>query len=80
MQLDADREESRYVGEYDEPDDDYGDDDAPDEQTWVPDDSAAYWRRRFLILGGGVAALGLCAWLFPGAHQPTARQVAAARA
>jgi hypothetical protein len=38
-------------------------------------DVAAYWRRRFLILCGGVAALGVCAWLLPGAHDsgsPTA--------
>lgn len=42
-------------------------------------DVAAYWRRRFLILCGGVAALGVCAWLLPGAHDP-ARPTAAASA
>ena len=45
-----------------------------------PDDQRAYWRRRFLILGGGVAALGVCAWLFPGANQGSARTAAAVRA
>ena len=40
----------------------------------------AYWRRRFFILCGGVVALGTCAWLFPAAHQPSAREVAATRA
>jgi hypothetical protein len=80
MRMDADREESGYDGHYDVPDDDYGYDDAPDEREWGPDDSGAYWRRRFLILCGGVAALGVCAWLFPGAHHPTAQAAAAARA
>ena len=78
MRLDADCEESRD-GEYDRPDDDYGYRDAADQQAWAPDDSAAYWRRRFLVLCGGVAALGLCAWLFPGAHQPSAHEAAAAK-
>ena len=45
-----------------------------------PGDDRAYWRRRFFILCGGVIALGVCAWLFPGAHQPSAREVAATRA
>jgi hypothetical protein len=44
------------------------------------DDDRAYWRRRFVILCGGVVALGVCAWLFPGAHTPSAHQVAATRA
>jgi hypothetical protein len=43
-------------------------------------DPNAYWRRRFFILGGGVAVLGLCAWLFPGAHQAAPRASATARA
>lgn len=47
---------------------------------WEPDNERAYWRRRFFILCGGVVALGVCAWLFPGAHQPPASAVAAARA
>jgi hypothetical protein len=65
----ADRDEKGYV------DDEY---DAPDEDTWDDTgDSTAYWRRRFLILCGGVAALGVCAWLFPGAHHPQARSAAA---
>lgn len=42
-------------------------------------DSRAYWRRRFFILCGGVLALGACAWLFPGAHQPSASSAAATR-
>lgn len=46
---------------------------------WRPADATAYWRRRFFILCGGVAALGLCAWLFPGAHQ-AGQPSAAARA
>jgi hypothetical protein len=45
-----------------------------DEQ--VRPDDRAYWRRRFLILCGGVAALGVCAWLFPGAHQPSKHEAA----
>jgi hypothetical protein len=55
-----------------------GDDyDAPDDGVWDLDDSRAYWRRRFFILCGGVVALGLCAWFFPGAHHPPARASAA---
>ncbi len=42
-------------------------------------DPNAYWRRRFFILGGGVAALGLCAWLLPGGH-PAAGTSAIAQA
>jgi hypothetical protein len=54
--------------------------DAADDQSWDTDDGRTYWRRRFLILCGGVAALGVCAWLFPGASQPSAHEVAATRA
>jgi len=43
-------------------------------------DDRAFWRRRFLILCAGVIALGVCAWMFPGAHQPSARTAAATRA
>ena len=41
-------------------------------------DPSAYWRRRFFILAAGIVALGLCAWLIPGAHH-SARTDAAAR-
>jgi hypothetical protein len=71
MIRDAEHDEMGY-GE-----DAYG---APDEETWDLGDSRAYWRRRFLILCGGVAALGVCAWLFPGAHHSQARPSAAASA
>ena len=43
-------------------------------------DPSAYWRRRFFILGGGVAVLGLCAWLFPGGHSAPPRASATAQA
>lgn len=48
-------------------------------------DSASYWRRRFLILAGGLLILGLCAWLIPGGHtagttSAASRQSAAALA
>jgi hypothetical protein len=62
MQIDADRDEMGYGDDYDVPS--Y---DAPDEDTRDLADSRAYWRRRFMILCGGVAALGVCAWLLPGA-------------
>jgi len=52
---------------------------APDDRAAV-DDHNAYWRRRFFILGGGVAVLGLCAWLFPGAHSAAPRESATAQA
>ena len=42
--------------------------DAPDDLADLEDDPNAYWRRRFIILAGGIAALGLCVWLFPGAR------------
>lgn len=50
-----------------------------DEERYLGADRA-YWRRRFFILCGGVAALGVCAWLFPAAHQPSSQQKAAASA
>jgi hypothetical protein len=74
--MDSDRDEAEYGGDYYYPPDD---DDAPEEGRRVPDDGT-YWRRRFLILCGGVAALGACAWLFPAAHQPSARASADASA
>jgi hypothetical protein len=58
-----------------------GDDyDASQDEVRQPDDDRAYWRRRFLILAGGVVALGVCAWLFPAAHKPSAQEAAATRA
>lgn len=42
-----------------------------------PGDPNAYWRRRFAILAGGIVALGLCAWLFPGGHQASRPSAAA---
>jgi hypothetical protein len=73
MQIDADRDEMGYGADYDVPN--Y---DAPDEDSWDLADSRAYWRRRFIILCGGVAALGVCAWLLPGAHSSSSRPSAAA--
>jgi hypothetical protein len=43
-------------------------------------DPNAYWRRRFFILGGGIAVVGLCVWLFPGADHATAHTTATANA
>lgn len=37
------------------------------DDNWVPD-PAAYWRRRFFILGGGIAAIAVLAWQFTPAH------------
>jgi hypothetical protein len=54
--------------------------DASGDEVWDRRDDRAYWRRRFFILCGGVVALGACAWLFPAAHQPSAREMAATRA
>lgn len=65
--------------EYDENDEGDGDG-APGGDGQPPADEQAYWRRRFLILCGGVAALGVSAWLFPGAHQQSAASAAAVRA
>jgi hypothetical protein len=46
-----------------------------------PDDPDAYWRRRFFILGGGLAVLMLLAWLFgSGGPSRQASQAAAAHA
>ena len=55
------------------------DDDAPHD-LGAAGDPNAYWRRRFFILGGGVAVLGLCAWLFPGGHPAAPRASATAQA
>jgi hypothetical protein len=43
-------------------------------------DPDAYWRRRFFILGGGIVVVGLCVWLFPGAHHAAPRTSATASA
>ncbi|MGH3166692.1 MAG: hypothetical protein ACRDN0_12475, partial [Trebonia sp.] len=46
-----------------------------------PPDPEAYWRRRFIILGGGLSALMLAAWAFgSGGPSPAASRTAAARA
>jgi hypothetical protein len=58
---------------------DRGDDDARHDLRAVQDPNA-YWRRRFFILGGGVAVLGVCAWLFPGGHPAAPRASAIAQA
>jgi hypothetical protein len=68
MWMDSDRDED---GE--------GDYDARPELGGAGDPNA-YWRRRFLILGGGIAVVGLCVWLFPGGHPATPRASATARA
>jgi hypothetical protein len=56
-----------------------GDHGAPPGRGAVRDPNV-YWRRRFFILGGGVAVLGLCALLFPGGHPAAARTSASAQA
>jgi hypothetical protein len=51
-------------------DEEFDDDsDTSDEGAWDLTDHGAYWRRRFFILCAGVVALGICAWLLPGARQ-----------
>ena len=59
--------------------------DGEDDYDATPDlgaarDPNAYWRRRFFILGGGIAVVGLCVWLFPGGHHAAPRTSATARA
>ena len=54
--------------------------DAPDDFIDQEDDPDAYWRRRFIILAGGIAALGLCVWLFPGGRPAAAHPPAGASA
>lgn len=70
MQMDADSYEEASEDDYD----------GSQDQTWDADRDRAFWRRRFLILCAGVVALGVCAWMLPGAHQPSAKTVAATRA
>jgi len=43
-------------------------------------DPDAYWRRRFFVLGGGIAVVGACVWLFPGPHHAAPHASATARA
>jgi len=75
MWMDSDREDDELEGYYYEPahdpdrDPDYQPEYVPARRPKEkPGDPAAYWRRRFVILAGGIAALGLCAWLIPGGH------------
>jgi hypothetical protein len=61
------------------------DEDGEDNDDAAPDlgavrDPNAYWRRRFFILGGGIVVVGLCVWLFPGAHRAAPGASAAAQA
>lgn len=70
MWMDADSDEAGHGRDHD----------AADAQARSVDDGRTYWRRRFFILCAGVVALGVCAWLFPGARQPSAHEVAATRA
>ena len=67
MWMDAERDDE----EYDE------DSDASDEGAWDLTDHGAYWRRRFFILCAGMVALGVCAWLLPGARQARGTSAAA---
>jgi hypothetical protein len=70
MRMDADSNEEMSG-------DDYG---GSRDEEWDPDADRAFWRRRFFILCAGVVALGVCAWMFPGAHPPSASEAAATRA
>ena len=65
--MDAERDDE----EFDE------DGDASDESAWDLMDHGAYWRRRFFILCAGMVALGVCAWLLPGARQAHGTSAAA---
>jgi hypothetical protein len=87
MWMDSDRDEDELDGYEHDPDHvpDYVPEYLPPRATRDIGDSSSYWRRRFLILAGGIAALGLCAWLIPGGHDSSktsaaARQAAAALA
>ena len=75
--MDADSDEERLCEEYDSAyDDRYG---TAADEGWDLGADRVYWRRRFLILCAGVVALGVCAWLIPGANPPSARSAAEAR-
>jgi hypothetical protein len=67
MWMDAERDDEEYER----------DSDASDEVVWDLSDHGAYWRRRFLILCAGIVALGVCAWLLPGARQAHGTSAAA---
>lgn len=75
MWMDTDSDEKGHDDDYRA---DY--DGAEYDGGWNPGAERAYWRRRFFILLGGVVALGVCAWLLPGVHQPSKREAAAASA
>jgi len=68
MWMDADSDEKRLA-------EDYG---TAIDEGWDAGADRVYWRRRFLILCGGLVALGVCAWLIPGAHSPSGRAAAGA--
>jgi hypothetical protein len=73
MWMDADSDEEGLNEEDDSAYDTVGD------AEWDLQADRVYWRRRFLILCAGVVALGVCAWLIPGANPPSARSAAGAR-
>jgi hypothetical protein len=77
MWMDADSDEERLSEEYDSAYDAKYDTAAG--EGWDLGADRVYWRRRFLILCAGVIALGVCAWLIPGVHSPSARATAQAR-
>lgn len=54
-----------------------GDGETPGEDARYLTDDGAHWRRRFFILCTGVVALGVCAWLLPGARQAPGMSAAA---
>jgi len=75
MRLDADGDEKGHSTDY------RAESDGPVyDEWWELNDDRAYWRRRFIILCAGIVALGVCAWLLPGAHQPSKSEAAAATA
>jgi hypothetical protein len=76
MWRDAERDETGYGPDSDNT----GDYDLPAEGSRRQGDSSTYWRRRFLILCGGVVALGACAVLFPGARHAQSGSSATASA
>jgi len=75
--MDADSDEERLSEEYDIADDARSG--AAVDEGWDQEADRVYWRRRFLILCAGIVALGVCAWLIPGAQPPSARSAADAR-
>ena len=75
--MDADSDEERLSEEYDSAYDARYDTAAG--EGWDLGADRVYWRRRFLVLCAGVIALGVCAWLVPGVHSPSARAAARSR-